>query len=145
MPPSLGTENSPGSGHCWLERGPLTRSCLADGWHLKGQQVWAEQAFSSGSFCLPHSPLPPRNLLCLHCPMSPGILAAKGPSTGRMCVSACLLARAWLEYRMQVITGTPVHAQVQVHKGWLGGSTCVECPFSVSACKRQYVSECEGA
>lgn len=53
-------------------------------------------------------------------------------------MSARLLARVWLECRMQVITGMPVHAQVL--KGWLGGGTCVACPFSVSACKRQYVS-----
>lgn len=62
-------------------------------------------------------------------------LGGRGPPAlaGHVCLHACL--REWLEYRMQVITGTPVHAQDQVLKGWLGGGTCVACPFSVSACK----------
>ena len=60
VPPSLGSEDSPGSGHCWVGRGPWARPCL-------GRWVAPEMpagvglgrvpvALSPGSLCPPHFP-----------------------------------------------------------------------------------------
>lgn len=135
-PPGSPTQGGdPGPGPAW-----------ADGWHLKCQQVWGWAGYQ-WPFPLGHSAPSPTSLLhtcslCLCLSLSPRNLCSRGPaSTGSvfLCVPpGCVCT--WLECGMQVMMGTPVHVQVQVLTGGLGGGMCVVCPFSVSVCKRQCIS-----